>query len=126
MHLNLLERLLKRIVRIITGSEYLAHTDNLFFYSTQILKLNDLHKYLLLVYFFNNKDRFNYSATPYFTRHSSDPVLSIHRLTSTEHSVRYSAARLWLDLPTHVKNIQSKAMFKSGLKAHLIDGYGIS
>ena len=39
----------KKIVRIITGSSYLAHTNELF-YKTQILKIQDLSKLSLGIY----------------------------------------------------------------------------
>ena len=42
IHLNVIEILEKKVVRIITGSAYLAHTSPLFF-KTKILKINDVH-----------------------------------------------------------------------------------
>ena len=51
VHLNTVEMLQKKVIRIITGSEYLAHTNDLFL-KAKILKLFDLHEYLLLLYFF--------------------------------------------------------------------------
>ena len=122
VHLNTVEMLQKKVIRIITGSEYLAHTNDLFL-KAKILKLSDLHEYLLLLYFFKNKNKFSYSDGHYWTRHSGDPIITRHRLTLTEHSVHYSATRLWRNLPSHIKNITSYGSFKSILKAHILRSY---
>lgn len=122
VHLHTVEMLQKRAVRIITGSEYLAHTDPLF-YSTGILKIDDLHEYLLLLYLFKSKNKFNYSNSTYETRHASDPEIIHHRLTLTEHSVHYSAAKLWHSLPSHIKAINSYNLFKTTLKKYYVIRY---
>jgi len=122
VHLNTVEMLQKRVVRIITGSEYLAHTDELF-YSTGILKVRDLHSYLLLLYFFRNRENFDRNTSAYMTRNSNDPVLRVHRLTLTEHSVHYAASKLWLSLPTHIKSINSYDTFKTVLKSLYVGKY---
>ena len=49
VHINSLHLIQKKIVRIITGSSYLAHTNELF-YKTQILKIQDLSKFSLSIY----------------------------------------------------------------------------
>ena len=102
--------------------EFLAHSIGLF-HDTNILKYDDLHRFLLLLYFFNNRDRFLHSNTPYFTRNSNAPILNIHRLTSTERSVHYAAAKQWLLLPNHIKNSGSYNSFKSALKSYFIAKY---
>ena len=50
VHLNTVEMLQKRVVRVITGSEFLAQSIGLF-HDTNILKYDDLHRFLLLLYF---------------------------------------------------------------------------
>ena len=122
-HLHTVEMLQKRAVRIITGSTYLAHTEPLF-HSTAILKLDDLHEYLLLLYLFKNKSDFGSSNLNYDTRNAQAPAIGIHRLTSTEHSVHYSAVRLWYSLPSYIKSINSYHIFKKTLKKYYIDKYG--
>ena len=68
VHLHNLEILQKKIVRIITGSDFLAHTKPLF-YQTGILNIFDLHQYLLLIYMFKNRHNFETSNSAYNTRH---------------------------------------------------------
>ena len=121
-HLNTIEMLQKRAIRIITGSEYLSHTEPLFL-QTSILKFEDLHKYLLLLYYFKHKCDFQPSNVNYSTRYGGEPILYAHRLTLTEHSVLYSAARLWRSLSEDLKNINSYAVFKKKLKLHYLSQY---
>ena len=82
VHLNNIEILQKRVIRIITDSSYLAHTDPLF-HQTGILKACDIHKFLLLSYFFKHRDDFPSSNVVYNTRHAHEPLIPYHRLTST-------------------------------------------
>ena len=65
-HLNNVELLQKRAVRIVTGSEYLAHTEPLCI-ATCILKVKDIHKVLLLLYYHKNKSKFPSSSSSYDT-----------------------------------------------------------
>ena len=113
----------KKVIRILTGIEYLAHT-NILFYRTKILKLKDLHEFLLLLYAFKNKDSFSYSNAPYSTRHANDPIIIPHRLTLSEHSLCYAAAKLWRKLPDHLISIQTYGTFKCSLKTYFINAYG--
>ena len=66
----------KRVIRVITGSEFLAPT-NVLLHDNGILKCDDIHKFLLLLYFFNNRDKFSYSNDPYFTGNSNEPIFNI-------------------------------------------------
>ena len=122
VHLNTVEMLQKRVVRVVTHSEFLAHTGGLF-YSTGILKAKDLHVYLLLIYLFKNREKFSFPSSSYSTRYPNNPILNSHRLTLTEHSVHYSAAKAWHSLPAHLKDIQSLRSFKKTLKSYFLDMY---
>ena len=80
-HLEPLKLIQKKILRIITGSEYLAHANPLF-YQTNILKVSDLHKYLLAQYMF----KFKRANLIYLTSNTStilDTVLT-HRQPLTD------------------------------------------
>jgi hypothetical protein len=55
-HLLPLEILQKKIIRIINGESYLAHTASLF-HRANILKLADLHKFVLAVHMFKCKKK---------------------------------------------------------------------
>jgi len=80
----------KKIVRIITNSSYLAHTTPLF-HRCRLLKLKDIYKFNLAIYFFKNKLFLNYSRIHnYNTRHSSDLNPNFQRLTQTQRSINFS------------------------------------
>ena len=58
IHIKPLELLQKKAVRIVTGSEYLAHTNPLYF-RTKILKLPDVSLYCINLHVFKNFDEYN-------------------------------------------------------------------
>ena len=68
-HINDLLLIQKKIVRLITNQHYLAHTNPLF-YRTRILKVSDIHLYLLGIeaYKQNYNSNFNYTTHRYNTR----------------------------------------------------------
>ena len=66
VHLSIVEMLHKRVIKILTGSDYLAYSNLLFFY-TKILTLKDLNEFLLFMYSIKNKDIFIASNNPYPT-----------------------------------------------------------
>ena len=121
-HLHTIEMIQKKVIRIVTGSDYLEHTQPLF-HKTEILKFDDLHRFLLLLYFYKNRDGFSVSNHSYNTRHHNDPLIEIHRLTSTEQSVRFSAVKAWLSIPTEIKNIATFNRFKFVLKKYFVNNY---
>ena len=125
VHLNDIELLQKRVVRIITGSDFLANTGPLF-YSTGILKIKDVNKFLLALYMRKNLDNFRNINSVYQTRNAIEPLIRNHRLTITEHSVYYSACRLWRELPNNLKCIDSLLSFKTELKKYFIHQYSNS
>ena len=75
------------------------------------------------MYFFKNKNSFPISNVTYNTRHAHDPLIQSHRLTSTEHSVSYSATKVWNSLPPKIKEISSMNKFKITLKMVIINKY---
>ena len=129
----------KKIIRIITNSDFLANTDPLF-EKTGILKLEDIFKLQMasLMWDFEN------GALPqcfsrYFTkvnqRHShSTRFASSNKFSTTQgfntnvHGktmFKYQGSRLWnsiLDLPFYHSNIK-KATFRKKYKSHLSSFY---
>ena len=120
-HLAPLITLQKKIVRIITSQSYLAHTD-LLFKQTGILKIQDIHKYLLGIYMFKNKIKNNlpYPAHDHNTRGSNNVLVAFQRLSLTQHSIDYEAPLFWNSLPLDIKNSSSLYIFKKALKQYLI------
>ena len=129
VHLRPLLLLQKKIVRIITGSEFLAHTDPLFF-RTSILKLDDVYDYTLAQFMYKKVHDGDASVVPprvhdYSTRNRSSIRTAFHRLTSTQQSVDFAGPRLWNNLPADVKESNSFAIFKRNMRADLLNKYNL-
>ena len=115
----------KRIIRIITHSEYLAHTEPLF-RETKILTLEQMRVMSLALYCFKNLNLIyeNNVQHGYLTRHRNRPRPLAHNTTLTERSFTYQAPKLWSDLidqcPQDVINANSIDSFKRKLKKYLL------
>ena len=124
-HLEPLKLIQKKILRIITGSEYLAHTNPLF-YQTNILKVSDLHKYLLAQYMFKlreiNPEIFDRQHS-YYTRYRNDAQAAFNRLTLTQHSLSYAGPHIWNELPRNIRESKGLAQFRHLVKGYYINGY---
>ena len=121
-NLNAIVLLQKKVLRLICGQSYLAHTNNLFF-ETKILKFHDIHQFILCLHFFNNSDLFSSHTHSYSTRNRNQIVPAFERLNLTQRSVKYAAPKAWNSLPPFLKNIQSYAKFKTQLKLYLVNKY---
>ena len=78
VHLNRLLMLQKRALRIITFSEYLAHTEELF-KQLNIPKIHDIHKYSCCLYVFSNKNKFEINDDVYSTRNCNSFKVKFQR-----------------------------------------------
>ena len=76
-----LMRLQKKIIRIVAGEHYLAHTDPLF--QLEILKVEDIYKFFILQYEYRHFDCFVTRVDRYPMRDSHEIVISFQRLTMT-------------------------------------------
>lgn len=123
-HLNKILLLQKRIVRIITKENYLAHTDPLF-KRTGILKITDLHTYLCAIEAFKTfkSQGFNYLDHPYDTRHRNKPVPTMQRLTTAKKSLSHSLPQTWNSLPDTIKEAKSLNVFKKLCREYLLSKY---
>jgi hypothetical protein len=124
VHLQPLFMLQKKVLRIITDSNYLEHTDPLF-YKTNILKLSDIHNFLLAQSMFkcnigNSLVTLNHN---YNTRYRDNAVPSFQRLTVTQHSTFYTAPHVWNAIPIEIRDCKHFSKFKSMLKTHYIGLY---
>ena len=124
-HLDPVIKLQKRLIRLITNSDFLAHTQPLF-KQLQILDIESLRKYSLAVYFFKN----SHSLLPplqghhhYETRHRNRPRPIRHTKTIYQKSFIYQAPIVWnelLDRANHlITNINNLPLFKRKLKQYL-------
>ena len=124
-HLKPLKLLQKKLIRIITNSEYLAHTNPLF-RQTNILKIDDLHKFILVQYM--HKVRETEPAVfdrhhSYYTRYRNDAQASLNRLTLTQHSVSFAGPHAWNELPSDIRNSVDLQQFKRRVKMYYISKY---
>ena len=121
-HLNDILLLQKKVVRIITKSDYLAHTDPLF-YSTGILKIDDLYKFQLAIHGFKNRNNFEYLSHSYDTRLRNNAVPSFSRLSISQRSVSHSVPKVFNSLPISIQNSCNLEVFKKLCKKFLLDRY---
>ena len=97
-HINPLIILQKRAIRVITKSEYLAHTNDLFS-RNRILKLPDIHKLKLGIYTFKNNLPSLYTRSHnYNTRNRTQLLPKFHRLNSPQRSISFSAPSFWYEI----------------------------
>ena len=101
----------KKVVRIITNSNYFAHTDPLF-HSTGILKIGDLYEFHLAIYGFKNKNNFKYPTHSYETRFRNRALPSFSRLSVSQRSISHAVPKVFNSLPLHVQNCRSLEIFK--------------
>ena len=115
---------LEKIIRLMAGESYHAHTDPLF-YRLKILKLNDIHVYFLAICGFkmNSGGLFSYPAHSYDTRCGQQPIPAFQRLSRSCHSLSTVVPRTWNTLPSHVKVCTTLSIFKGALREFLLDQY---
>ena len=123
-HLIPLQLQLKKIVRIITNSDYLAHSSPLF-KQTQILKLEDISKIAIATFMYANKNNsLNLLPThDYPTRNRDLLRPPTHRLTTFRHSMSYLGPTIWNSIPSHIQNSLSLNIFKNSLKKRYLSNY---
>ena len=122
IHLNTIELLQKKVVRIITGSAFLSHTDPLFC-STKILKVSDVHRYLLGIYMYRNLSSFSTANHPYLTRQANDPLINYPRLSQSRHCISFAGPQLWCNIPINIRTSPSLYLFKTSLKNYFLNQY---
>ena len=119
-HLTGLNVLHKRVIRLISNSEYLAHTNNIF-HSYGLLKLSELHEFRLILYVYKNLDKF--STFDSVTRGSNNLRPEFQRLRLCQNSVNFSGPNCWNNLPPDLRSIGTLLRFKNSVKTHLLSRY---
>ena len=131
--INSLLLLQKRALRIITHSNYLAHSEPLF-YNLKTLKINDIHIWqtgiFMYKYTFNQlpssfHNTFTYNSTihSYPTRHATDYHLENPKLVVALKSIRHMGPDIWNALPNNLRHNTSLHSFKSHFKRMLLSKY---
>ena len=112
-HLNTLNLIHKRSIRVINNANYLAHTLELFC-SSKILKLEDLFMYTVSIHMFkyHRASRYVLNHT-YNTRFRGHLLPQFQRLTLTQHSIEYMGPIIWNSLPLQIKEEKLQYCFIS-------------
>ena len=121
----------KKLIRIITGSPYRAHTEPLF-YANRILNVYDLNVNVVGVfmykcifepgtdvfanYFYTNRDIHGRE-----TRNADALYVPYGRLDIRRSSIKIHSSDLWNTLPPYIQNSDSSNVFKIRLRNYLID-----
>lgn len=95
-HIKPLILLQKKIVRIICGSDFLAHTTPLF-KELKILKIPDIHKYMLGTRMYKLTTNVNIARQNHsYNKRQDDNILPTYqRLSQTQRAVSHYAPRVW-------------------------------
>ena len=124
-HLQPIIKIQKRIIRITTNSEFLAHTAPLFS-QTNILNIENLRKFTLAIHFFKNRNEILpplQAQHQYPTRARDRPRPIRHQRTVFERSFVHQLPLIWNELldicPNILNHNQSLATFKKHLKKFL-------
>ena len=125
-HLNTLNLIHKRSIRVINNANYLAHTLELFC-SSKILKLEDLFMYTVSIHMFkyHRASRYVLNHT-YNTRFRGHLLPQFQRLTLTQHSIEYMGPIIWNSLPLQIREEDSLKSFKRHLKSYIFENYSIA
>ncbi len=124
-HMSQINVLHKKVIRIITNSDYNDHTQPLF-KQMNILNLADLSKLILASHMYKRMHSNNLTTQPthnYQTRNQSALYIPRPKLTLFKHSILYSGPKTWNDVPEIIKQSKSLPHFKKQLKSYLINSY---
>ena len=123
-HIGQIILLQKKIVRLITSSDYLAHTTPLF-YRTKILKFSDVYRYLLAIHMYHrmNNNQIDFPSHDYNTRNINRAIPTFYRLSLCQKSINSAGPRLWNEIPVTIRESRNIKAFKTRYKEHLLNIY---
>ena len=126
-------KLQKKAVRIISHSNYLAHTQPIF-YSLKVLNIYDIYILQSAIFMYlcskkrlpislMNNFCLNKSVHNYQTRSVENYHIPRVRLTACEKSIFFQGPKIWNDIPHEIKTSPSLNVFKRRYKKYLISAY---
>ena len=132
-HINRLFILQKKAIRAINCLNFSDHT-NLYFCTSKILKLSDLHKFHVCLYMFKTfKLDFDPSLLSvlnshvnehsHYTRNSTNLPIPLFSSSKSQNSIVYTGSKFWNSLPSYIVSSNSIHSFKCKLKLQLIESY---
>ena len=121
----------KRLIRLITGSPYRAHTEPLFV-ANRILTFKEINEFTIGVFMYKSQNGDlpeifdNYYQTHgdihgRETRNADALYVPYGRLDIRRTSISIYGADVWNSIPTHIQRSESIDIFKRRLRCHLID-----
>ena len=125
VHVRPLTIMQKKLIRVLTNSEFLAHTEPLF-KRLNILKVPDVHKMLVAQYVYKQGRGGSVrvdGAHNYGTRSQFDERPTFQRLSLTQHSIHYSGPIVWNALPVDVRSSKTLNVFRKQLRQYMLNEY---
>lgn len=124
VHLNSLLLVQKRIIRIITSSEYLAATKPLFL-KTKILRIPEIYKYSVGIHMYlqNSFGNLAYPTHNYSTRSRNNTIPQFQRLSQCQKSLTFNGPKIWNAIPQFLRSSKSIHVFKRKYKEYLLSEY---
>ena len=122
-HIERLILLQKRVIRIMNGARFLAHTDPIF-YSNGILKIHDIYKLNVGLYIYDQLSSGRYAREhSHYTRNRNDLRSVQARLTMCQHSISVAGPNIFNSLPPNIREAPSRDSFKIRCKNYLLSFY---
>ena len=122
----------KKLFRIITCSQFRAHTGPLYF-ANKILNVYDINDYIIWSFMyeclygtipeiFGNYFQRNADVHDHNLRNANDNLyVPYGRLDIRKFSIKIAGANLWNSLPSFVKNSQSIHIFKKNMRHYMVE-----
>ena len=133
-YINPIFKLQKKVARAISFESSNSHSSPLF-KDLKILKLTDVFQLKLLTFVYESIHKISPSCfhnlfclSLYVHKYSTRQAIRGNLYLAQKNTVRYGSnslgylgAKLWNELPDHIRSMKSKNTFKSKLKSHLIE-----
>ena len=133
-HLHKLRLLQKKAIRILSNTDYRAHSSKLFL-KLKLLKLDDIMTFQLGTFMYKLKNNKLPSMIPHYvhhynenihshnTRHKEGYLIPSVRTNCRKFTVSYAGPILWNSFPQQLRQLPSEALFKKKLKSTLLATY---
>ena len=132
-HLHKLRLLQKKAIRIISNTDYLAHSSKLFL-NLKLLKLDDIMKFQLGTFMYKLKYNKLPNVIPHMfvtnenihshnTRNKNGCLITSVRTNCRKFTVGYAGPILWNSFPQKLRQLPSEVIFKKKLKSILLATY---
>jgi hypothetical protein len=128
-NLDKLSKIQKKLVRIISNSEFNAHTDPIFA-DLNILKFDKINRYTVAIFvfkalnfllpdIFHSLFKFSSTVHSYPTKQSVNLYISGYKTNLCKFSIKYHGPLTWNNIPIDIRHSLSLNIFKCKLKHYL-------